>query len=54
MDRLEAILHVLGLSGQVAGEFCVGYREMEALEQETLDALRALGVSEAEIEEART
>lgn len=44
MTRDEAISHIWGLSWQVAGEFCVGRKEEEALEQETREALAALGV----------
>jgi hypothetical protein len=52
VTREEAIQHVLGLSGQVAGEFCVGVREMDLLEAETNEALAALGVTPEEIEAA--
>ncbi len=50
--RREAILHVLGLSGQVANEFCVGGSEMDSLDEEARAALRALGVTDAEIDDA--
>jgi hypothetical protein len=44
MTREEAIDHIWGLSDQVAGEFCVGQQEHDALKQETREALAALGV----------
>ncbi|OBC11417.1 hypothetical protein A5784_35045 [Mycobacterium sp. 852013-50091_SCH5140682] len=49
MTRDEAIDHVWGLSMQVAGEFCVGRTEEDALERETREALQALGVTDSEL-----
>lgn len=47
VTRDEAIAHIWGLSQSVAGEFCVGRDETDELEQETRDALSALGVNSA-------
>jgi len=44
MTREEAINHIWGLSMSVAGEFCCGNDEREELEQQTREALAALGV----------
>jgi len=51
MTRSEAIGHLVELSDQVAQEFCVGVDEARRLDQQTTDALVALGVSPAELEE---
>jgi hypothetical protein len=48
MTRQEAVDHLVGLSYQVASEFCVGKAENDALQAETTAALRALGVTEEE------
>ena len=53
MTREDAISHVLYLSGTVAGEFCINAEERKRSEQETTDALLALGVTTAEMEDAR-
>jgi len=51
MTRGDAIAHILGLSMAVVGELCCGGRsEEEALEQDTRDALEALGVTDSELE----
>ena len=42
MTRDEALEHIWGLSMQVAGEFCCGQDEREALEAETQAAIAAL------------
>ena len=52
MTRAEAIQHVWQLSYQVGQEFCCGEGEMNALEEDTYQALLALGCSEDEINEA--
>ena len=51
MNRREAIQHVTYLSDRVAGEFCVTTEEYVESDQETREALRALGVTDAEIDE---
>lgn len=51
MTRNEAIEHIWGLSMQVAGEFCGGRSEHDALEQDTRNALIALGVTEQEADQ---
>lgn len=53
MNRREAIQHVFELTSLSAG-FCCGTGEPRRAENEVKEALRALGVSEAEIVEART
>lgn len=45
MTREEAISHIWGLTYQVASEFNCGREEDEELEQQTRDALAALGVT---------
>ncbi|AXH69107.1 hypothetical protein SEA_RYADEL_2 [Mycobacterium phage Ryadel] len=50
MNRAEAIMHIWQLSGQVEQEFCCSVRERDELERETTEALRALGVTDAEME----
>jgi hypothetical protein len=49
MTRLEAIDHLRGLSGRVASQFCVTPEDYEAMDQETDDALTALGATPAEL-----
>lgn len=49
MTREDAISHVLYLSQAVAGEFCINAEESKRLDQETDDALFALGVTPAEL-----
>ena len=48
--RAGAIGHLMGLSYQVAGEFCVGKDEEAALDAETRAALHLLGVTDEEID----
>ncbi|WP_063042248.1 hypothetical protein [Nocardia grenadensis] len=45
MTREQAIAHIQQLSDQVAMEFCVGRRENDRLDEETRQALMALGVA---------
>ena len=52
MTRAEAIDHVWELTSQVAGEFCISAEESKRLDQETTDALVALGVTPAELDES--
>ncbi len=52
VNRDEAIVHLRCLSDQVAGKFCVGQAERDELDRETRDALRALGVTDADVEDA--
>lgn len=52
MNRREAIDHVTGLSARVASDFCPSKAQEDRLEQDTRAALRALGVTDAEIDEA--
>lgn len=49
MNRAEAIEYVIGLSDQVAGEFCVERAEWDEMDRETREALLALGVTDAEL-----
>jgi hypothetical protein len=44
MTRDEAIAHIWWLSVSVAGEFCVGREETDALQEKTRAALAALRV----------
>lgn len=46
--RTDAIVHIRGLSDQVAAE-SADFLTGKALEEDTLAALRALGVSDAEL-----
>lgn len=54
VNRLEAIQHVFELHDRTADEFHYASASIERLDEDTHAALRALGVSEAEIVEART
>lgn len=49
MTRADAISHMLYLSQTVAGEFCINAEEFKRSDQETDDALLALGVTPAEL-----
>ena len=50
MTRAEAIDHIWQLSAQVEQEFCCSRKERDELENQTTEALRALGVTDTEME----
>lgn len=50
MKRADAIQHIWGLSISVAGEFCCGRQEEKDLWDKTTEALRTLGVTDAELD----
>lgn len=52
MTRAEAICIVIGNAFGIAGEFCVGSAEVDACLEETNAALKALGVTQDEIDAA--
>ena len=52
MTRAEAICIIVGNALGVAGEFCVGAAEVDACLEEANAALRALGVTQDEIDAA--
>jgi hypothetical protein len=49
MTRREAILHLVEISDEIAGELQLD--DADCLKQQTRAALRALGVTDAEIED---
>lgn len=52
MNRQEAVQHILGLEGAVASEFYVYDHEREQGKAATHAALRALGVTDGELQHA--
>lgn len=50
MTKSEAVDHFWGLSFSVDNQMCVGPKESNALENETREAFKALGLTDAEID----
>ena len=52
MERSEAIRAISALYRSIEGEFAISDAEVDAIRQEEIDALHALGVTADEYEEA--